>query len=243
VFPCEPRGKRPLTRNGLLDASTDPEIIKRSWRDAGLANVAIRTGRASGLVVLDVDGLDGMDSLRDLEAEHGELPRTASVRTPRGGRHFYFQYPGDGEVRNSVGRLGVALDIRGDGGYVLAPPSLGPLAGRYEPDGRRSVAPLPMWLLKRITGQQALGDGRRPATPVSEWVAIVRDGLPEGQRNDGLARLVGHLLERDVDARLVRELAHAVAQQFRPPLAGAEVDRVVESISSRELRSRRSGAR
>jgi hypothetical protein len=71
---------------------------------------------------------------------------------------------------------------------------------------------------------------------VSEWVRIVRDGLSEGERNSGLARLVGHLLARDVDVRLVAELSHLVNQRCRPPLAGAEVDRIVGSIAGRQVR-------
>jgi putative DNA primase/helicase len=234
VFPCESGGKRPRTRNGLHDASTDPKQIELWWRADGNANVGLRTGSVSRLVVLDVDGDEGTVSLRDLERENGQLPRTASVVTPRGGAHFYFRYPGS-EIRNSAGQLGPGLDIRGDGGYVLVPPSIGATGRRYEPDERCAPAPLPAWLLDRLRGQTTLSTAPVPA---SEWIAIVRDGLPEGQRNHGLARLVGHLLARNVDARLVRELAHAVALRCRPPLDSAEVDQVVESIAGAELRKR-----
>ena len=234
VFPCESLGKHPRTRNGLHDATTDREQIERWWRADGNANVAVRTGSVSGLVVLDVDGEEGLDSLRELERAQARLPRTPSVVTPRGGQHFYFGHPGC-EIRNSAGALGPGLDVRGDGGYVLAPPSIGATGRRYEPDERCSLAALPAWLLERLRGRRASEDR---ATPASEWVAIVRDGLPEGERNHGLARFVGHLLARNVDARLVGELAHVVAARFRPPLTGAEIDRVVESIAGREVRKR-----
>lgn len=239
VFPCERRGKRPRTANGLLDASTDAGQIERWWRANGNANVAVVTGPASGLLVIDVDGDDGAEALRGLEREHGPLPRTTSVVTPRGGAHYYLRYPtGRGEIRNSAGLLGPGLDVRGAGGYVLMPPSQGANGRRYEPDERAPLAEPPGWLLQRLSGPQ---NGSR-RTPASEWVAIARDGLTEGQRNQGLTRLVGHLLAKDVDARLVLELAQLVNQRCRPPLAPSDVERIVESIAGRELRKRRIGA-
>jgi bifunctional DNA primase/polymerase-like protein/primase-like protein len=237
VFPCESRGKRPTTRNGLTDATTNREQIERWWPTDGSANVAVRTGKPSQLVVLDVDGDVGKDSLHELEREHGDLPDTASVITPRGGQHIYFTHPGH-EIRNSAGQLGFGLDIRGDGGYVLAPPSMGANGRRYESDARCRLAACPPWLLELIDGS-ARGDNRPVATQASVWVNIVREGLPEGERNHGLTRLVGHLLARDVDARLVRELAHLVARRFTPPLPQLEVDQVVESIAGAELRKRK----
>ena len=237
VFPCERRGKRPITRRGLHDATTDRNEIERMWRPDGHANVAVPTGRPSGIVVLDVDGDEGSDALYLLENDHGALPRTASVQTPSGGAHYYFKHPG-GEIRNSVRQLGPGLDIRADGGYVIAPPSVGPNGLRYEPDERAPLAELPEWLLGRLTSRQ----GTSQRTPTSEWVAIVQDGMPQGQRNHGLARLTGHLLAKDVDVRLVRELVLLVNRRCKPPLDETEVDQVLESIAGRELR-KRTGAR
>lgn len=233
VFPCEPRGKRPATPRGLTDATVDAGQIEAWWQARPDANVAVRTGRESGIVVLDVDGDDGHESLRRLELEHGELPRTASVVTPRRGEHYYFLHPGE-EVRNSAGVLGVGLDVRGDGGYVLAPPSEGSNGRRYEPDERAPLAEPPGWLLQRI---------RRPANsgavPVSEWLNLVTGGLVAGGRNSGLTRLTGHLLSRDVDPRLVRELILLLARhRCKPPLSDGEATRIVESIAGRELARR-----
>lgn len=233
VFPCESGGKRPRTHNGCLDATTDPGRVERWWRADGNANPAIRTGRVSGVVVLDVDGDEGADSLAELERRHGPIPRTASVITPRGGAHYYFKAPSV-EIRNSAGKLGPGLDVRGDGGYVLVPPSIGANGRRYEPDERTSPVEMPSWLLDLTRGEQT-----RPRTPSGEWVGIVRAGLAEGQRNHGLARLAGHLLARDVDARLVLELVLLTNERCQPPLADTEVEKVVESIAGRELRRRR----
>jgi hypothetical protein len=227
----------PLVEHGLHDATRDPAEITAYWARRPDAGVAIRTGAGSGLVVLDVDGDDGHDTLHGLEREHGELPITASVQTPRGGTHLYFQHPG-WEVRNSAGRLGHGLDIRGDGGYVVAPPSRGPNGRHYEPDEQAPVAPLPEWLGDLLAPQR--GEPWPSREPVSAWLRIA-GGLAQGERNAGLTRLVGHLLARDVDARLVAELARLIDSRNRPPLGGTEVNRIVESIAGRELRRRRGG--
>jgi hypothetical protein len=155
IFPCRPGAKEPLTRRGFKDATTDPDSIRRWWNDNPDANLAIATGADSGLVVLDVDmdidkGKDGEATLAALEREHGRLPGTLTVRTPRGGRHFYFKHPGgDLRVQCSTDKLGSGLDVRADGGYVIAPPSRTE-NGEYRWESKEAVAELPTWLLNLI---------------------------------------------------------------------------------------------
>jgi len=161
VFPCRSRGKQPATRNGLRDATTDTGLIAGWWEATPDANVAIRTGAPSRIVVVDVDGDEGMDSLHELEAAEWALPRTASVVTPGRGQHFYFRHPGV-TVPNSARAVGAAIDVRSDGGYVLAPPSVGAGGRRYEPDERAAIAPLPEWLLERLARPAG---AKRPASP------------------------------------------------------------------------------
>ena len=124
VFPCEPGGKRPLTYNGFWDATADALRIEAWWGRWPNANVGVPTGESSGLLVLDVDSdAGGPDSLILLERLNGQLPRTAKARTGGGGVHVFFRYPAGETVRNSAGKLGPGLDVRGEGGYVVAPPS------------------------------------------------------------------------------------------------------------------------
>lgn len=133
VFPCRPRGKEPLTAHGFKDATTDPATIRSWWQRWPDANVALATGRVSGLVVLDVDmDKGGLDSLRTLVDRFagGELPEGPAVQTGGGGYHLYFAYPA-APVPCSAGKAGPGLDLRGDGGYVIAPPSVHPSGGRY----------------------------------------------------------------------------------------------------------------
>lgn len=159
VFPVA-QDKRPLTRNGLKDASTDPAQIAR-WRALKAAGVAIRTG--NGLVVLDVDGDEGADSLREREREYSELPHTVRAITPGGGAHHYFA--STTAVPCSAGKVGPSLDIRGEGGYVVAPRSLHPTGRRYEwdvPPGDAEPAPIPAWLVA-LAAPDPRPAQRRPA--------------------------------------------------------------------------------
>ena len=239
VFPADPWSKRPLTDHGFKDATLDRDVIRRWFDRPRPPMLAMPTGAISRLVVLDQDGEEGAESRRELERRHGPLPRTASAVTPSGGQHFYLAHPG-GEIPNSAGRLGPGLDVRGDGGYVVVPPSVAASGRRYEVDEEAATAPLPVWLLALLRGPTN-GTGR--ATPTTEWLRIVRDGLAEGERNDGLARLTGHLLRRYVDVDLVGELVTLVNGRCRPPLDIEEVDQIVESIAAIELRRRERAGR
>lgn len=227
VFPCRKGAKEPATKNGLLDATIDPERVTAWWWRHPDDNVAIRCGVESGLVVLDVDGDDGSLALRGLEMEHGLLPTTASVVTPSGGQHYYFRHPG-GEIRNSVSMVGVGLDIRGDGGYVVAPPSTLDSGFGYVLDERAKVAPMPEWLVKTIRQRQ---DNRNVGIDPGVWKSIVKDGVSAGSRNAQLTRLTGYLISHHIDPGVTFEIVDQVNRgSCRPPLAEREVQRIVESI-------------
>jgi len=128
VIPLHPGTKQPIPAAWQEKGTTDTDTIL-GWWDATYpdAGVGIVCGADSGLVVIDVDehGISGSDTLADLEATYGELPETPCVLTGGGGRHLYFAYPAGVTIRNDAGkRLGPGLDIRAEGGQVVAPPSM-----------------------------------------------------------------------------------------------------------------------
>lgn len=153
VFPCAPFAKVPaLSRKqggrGCLDATTNLKTVEAMWARFPTANIGLATGGPAGLAVLDADvKTGGKDSLKALVAQHGNLPSAPVARTTSGGRHYFYNAP-PGGINNSAGRLGPGLDVRGNGGYVVAAPSITP-AGAYEWLGNWAIdlEDWPEWLI------------------------------------------------------------------------------------------------
>lgn len=236
VFPLVPRDKIPLIGkkqggNGSLDATTDPDQITAWWTAHPDANVAIATGGAAGLYVVDVDGPEGESSL----ARYGALPATPESRTGKG-RHLLFQWA-DG--RNSAGKLGPKIDTRGTGGYIVAPPSVHPNGTKYRwavSPAAATVQPLPAALaevLTAVAGTIAPVEGARASA-----VEVVLHGVAEGGRNQALTEYVGRLFAKGLRELEVLELARGVnATKFTPPLPASEVEAVVNSVAAAHLRN------
>lgn len=143
-------GKEPLTWRGHLDATADPETVRRWWARWPEANIGVPTGERTGLLVLDVDHPAGLDALED---EHGELPATRTHSTGSGGMHLLYRYPDTGErFGNSSGDLPDGYDIRGEGGYIIAPRSR--TQRPYTVLDHLPVAEPPAWLLKALRRPQ-----------------------------------------------------------------------------------------
>ncbi|NVM21328.1 MAG: bifunctional DNA primase/polymerase [Desulfobacterales bacterium] len=232
VIPLRRQDKRPAIRwleyQHRLAGEDEAKDWFHRWPEA---NVGIVTGGVSGLVVLDVDPKHGGDaSLEAMDKEHGPLPRTIEATTGGGGRHIYLAHPG-GIIHNKVG-LAPGIDLRGDGGCVAAPPSLHASGRRYvwavshEPDST-ALAPMPGWLLREVTA-----GGRHVGHPISHWRHLVTEGVPEGERNNTIASLAGHLLWNGVDPDVTMELLLCWnLVRCRPPLPDDEVVRTVKSIT------------
>jgi hypothetical protein len=232
VIPIIARDKRPAVPwLAYQTQRASPEEVKRWFARHPASNLGIVTGEISGLVVLDVDPRHGGDlSLAALLRDHGPLPQTVEAFSGGGGRHLYFAHPG-GVVRNQVG-LAAGIDLRGDGGCVVAPPSLHP-SGRFYSWRRahapheRALAPLPGWLL-----QAATAAATRHGHDLEYWRTLIKEGVPQGQRNNTIASLSGHLLWHGVDREVVAELMLSWNRvRCRPPLPDDEVLRTVQSIA------------
>jgi hypothetical protein len=146
---CGSPGKHPRTVNGLKDGTTDPATIRRWWPRWPSANVGVCTGPDSGVWMLGPDGQAGIDALAELERRHGQLPPTPAAKSGSGGRHYYFRWPAEGGIGNRKNHRGLPIDVRGQGGYFVAPPSRNK-NGLYEweihPD-KSALADAPQWLL------------------------------------------------------------------------------------------------
>jgi hypothetical protein len=229
-------GKHPRTQHGLSDATTDTEQIEKWWGLWPKANLAIRTGADAGLWGLDVDPRHGGDeSLLALEFEHGPLPETATVRTGSGGRHILFLHPG-GTIPNSSAKVGPGLDVRGDGGYLIAPVSEHVGGNRYEwlaPLATTPLAPAPDWLLALMGAQQ--GTGRSTwgnSAPAGHSTAD--DPIPSGRRHQTLASFAGAMRRKGFSAPAILAALRAENDaRCVPPLDDGEVERIAADIAKK----------
>jgi len=161
---CGSPGKHPRTGRGFQDATTEVGAIRRWWGKWPGAHIGIATGERSGIVVVDVDPRNGGDeSLHELEAAHGALPETPRVLTGGGGVHVWFARP---QAAHVTGRpLAQGVDIKADGGYVIAAPS-GHLSGRRygweltAKIGELPFAVLPDWIADKL------------ARPKQQWEVV-----------------------------------------------------------------------
>jgi hypothetical protein len=152
-------GKHPRFADWVKRATTDADAIRGWWRTWPAANVGLVTGARSGFFVLDVDPEHGGEAtLALLVAEHEQgLPQTVEAITGSGGRHLLFKYPGH-HVPNSTSKLGPGLDVRGDGGQIVAAPSQHRAGSAYEwqPEcapGAIALADAPAWLLDALRAE------------------------------------------------------------------------------------------
>ncbi|MGI8980537.1 MAG: bifunctional DNA primase/polymerase [Pirellulaceae bacterium] len=120
IFPCKPGEKVPATPRGFKDATADLAQIESWWNENPLFNIGLPTGEVNGLFVVDVDG--EFNQWPNDADKAASLMSGIVVKTPRGGKHFYFAL--DKQRPNTAGKLAPYVDTRGDGGYVLAPPSI-----------------------------------------------------------------------------------------------------------------------
>lgn len=232
VFPLVERDKLPAVSGGFKVATTDEEQIREAWGRRPNLNIGIATGTVSrGLVVIDLDvddakDEDGVATLRAWEREHGDLPETATVKTGRGGMHLYYRcdQPVGCSVNSEIG-----VDVRGDGGYVVAPPSVHPNGNAYEFEEYLEDVPIARAdanvyaFIRAAQGERQRG--RRFTLP---------ETIADGKRNDTLMRLACSLQSQGFDDALILSNLEAVnAAKCKPPLPAAEVEAIVESVATR----------
>lgn len=228
---CASPVKHPRTAHGLKDASRDPAIIREWWRRWPDANIGVVTGPESGILVLDVDGRQGEESLIEFERSGWHLPDTHTVRTGGGGQHLYFAWPEGAAVRNSASKIAPGLDIRGLGGYVVAPPSLHASGQRYAVnESAIPPAPCPEWLLS-LNREPQTAQTRQDA-PAAGGVA--REPIGKGGRTKHLVSLAGSMHKRGmapaaIEAALLVENVTA----FTSPLPEGKVKAIAHDIPAR----------
>jgi hypothetical protein len=225
VFPCKP-DKSPYTPRGYKDATTNPGRVSAFFTKHLDALIGMPTGSLSDVDVVDVDRIE---ALEDLEAELVEyLWGTLVVRTPSGGIHFYLKHS-EG-ITNRTGTLPDGIDIRGEGGYVIVPPSRG-----YRVEKRSPIKPAPALLVEKLREKKANNNGTRSSNQASTVDVDDTSPIPEGRRNQTLTSIGGRLRGFGFGrAEIEDALLRTNAERCSPTLPEDEVRRIAASVARYE---------
>ncbi len=220
---CSSVGKHPITKNGLKDASSEFSKIQEWWGNFPTANIGILTGSISRFVVLDIDkDHGGFESLKALQTSYETLPITRKVESGGGGLHIYFACTK--VLKNRVGIL-PGIDFRGEGAYIVAPPSIHLSGKKYTwSDENLDFAPLPLWLEELISSNAE-----------SREKPSIKKPMQEGVRNNSLTSIAGFLRRQSLDHKHIAEALHALNPILcEPALEKEEVSKIAKSIAGYE---------
>ena len=219
VFPVK-LDKKPLTLHGLKDATQTLQGVKEYWTKWPDASIGIVT---DGLVVLDFDlKSKGLESLKDIEFKYGPLPPTRIHVTGGGGYHYIYRNTNGTNIRNTTQLAGYSgVDIRANGGYIVAPPSPHPSGNDYYFYDLSLIADAPAWLVKLATTKE----------PTPQGIPGTDALIPEGTRNATLTSLAGTMRRKGMSVEAI-EAALMVEniKRCNPALSENEVKQVAKSV-------------
>jgi hypothetical protein len=221
VFPCNPLDKKPLTPNGFKDATKDETQIRAWWQRWPNAMIGAATGAISGIWAVDLDlnpakKFDGEATLTQLAAQRGEAtPKTLTTITPRGGKHLIFLWDNSVEIRNSAGKIALGIDVRGNGGYIILPPSRNATGGeyRFDPDPACANAALaPGWLVVLAKAKKASAYARAALDRECKTIASAQPGTRNTVLNTAAFNLFQLVAGGALDEQEVRDRLFEAAQ-------------------------------
>ncbi len=228
VFPLAYRNKVPAVEGGCKVATTEKSKIERWWNQNPRYNIGIATGnKSNGLVVIDLDvdknkGIDGYEVLRDWQNKHGELPETWQSITGRGGYHYFYK---DTITHSNKVGLYEGVDIRGEGGYIVAPPSVHPNGNTYEWEQEPKeyeIAQVDDIVNDFFKGEKQRIDSEHKTN------FKVPELIPEGERVDTIVRLIASLRTKGLDDDAIKAAVRVENEKrCNPPLKEKELEKAV----------------
>lgn len=229
---CRSSGKHPRTPQGIKDATTDAAQIKSWWQKWPTANIGMAMGEVSGLVAIDIDPRHGGDaSLCELIEQYEDLPGTLRAKTGGGGHHLLYAYPGV-TFKNSSSLLGEGIDVKTDGGYIVAAPSLHSSGQRYEWKGTSELSPLPPWLLLLLTTEKTSAGQQDSSSHTAGAFNLDGPMIMEGGRNTRLFKIACALRGNGAnEAEICSELLLINERRCMPPLSEEEVQNIATSAA------------
>ena len=224
--------------HGCKDATADPERVAAWWKEYPDANIGLATGKVNGILVLDIDrnhaeGVDGEETLKDLERELGPLPPTVEALTPNGGRHLYFRYPVGRNIGSCAARPDrPGIDVRGNGGYVVAPPSMIKCA-----DGQKRAYE---WEVSSYPHETPLAELPEAwilwlAPRDKHFVLPDPDTVTKGTRHDTLLRYACSLRAKGSDEGSIAKAVKEYNGRLKEPLGEKEIAGIIDHAAKHEV--------
>ena len=234
VFPANPENKKPLISGWQERATSDPEGIRELFTPFPNAMIGLPTGPINKITVVDLDIKNEVDGFKTIMSLGIRMPTSAIAFTPSGGFHLYY-FTNTDEYQCSAGKIGPGVDIRGAGGYVIAPGSISSTGEyRWKNDLHKKkygILPFTVDLKQVINGKHP--HSRKKAFCPSR----ILEPVMEGQRNDEITRRCGVLFKRGYSAEQVEGMLDRINQRCcTPPLGDQEVHNIFRSIAKREVR-------
>ena len=221
VIPLRPKGKEALSPwKQYQQKKPTPAQIKSWWEETPRANVGIVTGEVSGVIVIDCDS---EEACKRFIRAYPEAERTLQSKTGNG-KHFYFKWVSG--IRNKAGStaLGLGIDVRSDGGYVVAPPSIHPSGSEYKWLKKTKIQPLPIAL------KNLLSTSPNHNNPTTLELSLEAGRIKEGMRNTQLFSLACAMRARGAEEEAIQAALDTLNKsQCDPPLPDDEVSGIVES--------------
>jgi|MDSW01.2.fsa_nt_gb hypothetical protein len=234
VFPANLKNKRPLISGWQERATSDPDGIRELFTPFPNAMIGLPTGPINKITVVDLDKKNEVDGFKTVMSLGIRMPTSAIAFTPSGGFHLYYSTQSD-EYPCSAGKIGPGVDIRGVGGYVIAPGSISSTGEyRWKNDLHKTkygILPLTVDLKQVINGKHQHSK-KKPFSP-----SRILEPVMEGQRNDEMTRRCGVLFKRGYSAEQVEGMLDRINHRCCiPPLGDREIHSIFRSIAKREGR-------
>jgi len=220
VFPLRPGAKVPMGGNGHLDATVDEATIRDWWTRNPDSNIGIACGSVSGITIIDVDGPQGIASSKQVKG----VPATRMIKTPHG-FHLYFMY---NEGFHTGANFLPGLDVRNDGGYVVAPPSV---VDEQPYTVLRDEVLAELILVPEVFQQtHRNGHGNTPNADQPTWVSQALAGVSQGSRDETATRLAGYFHSKGLPQDVILELMKPFGERCQPPYAERDLLKTIASI-------------
>ena len=218
VFRLRPGAKVPMGGNGHLDATVDEATIREWWTRNPGCNIGIACGSVSGITVIDVDGPQGIASSKQVKG----VPSTRIIKTPRG-FHLYFRH---NQGFHTGANFLPGLDVRNDGGYVVAPPSV---VDEKTYTVLRDEDLAVLTLVPEVF-QQTHRNGNTPNADHPTWVSQALAGVSAGSRDETATRLAGYFHSKGLPEDVILELMRPFGERCQPPYSERDLLKTIKSV-------------